>query len=74
MNKEQLTINLIDNIMSYFKYELLIKIEEKPNNFNIFNTVLNIMSIMNKYTYSYTLKDIDDKLFCELINEIKENL
>ena len=70
MCKEEMKINLVDNIMGYLKYELLLKLEEQPNSFTIFNSVLDLMQVMNKYSYSYTLKDIDDLLFEKLIGEI----
>lgn len=70
MSKEVLTLNIVDNITCYLKYQILSKLEEDPSNVPIFNNVLNIMSCMNDYIYSYTLKDIDDKLFEKLIDEI----
>lgn len=70
MSKEALTLNIVDNIVWYLKYQILAKLEENSNNVPIFNNVLNMMSCMNDYTYSYTLKDIDDKLFEKLIDEI----
>ena len=36
----------------------------------IFKSVLNVINIMNDYEYSYTLKDLDEKLFDKLIQEI----
>lgn len=36
----------------------------------IFQSVLNVINNMNDYEYSYTLKDIDEKLFDKLIQEI----
>ena len=74
MCKEELKIKLVDNIVSYLKYELLSKIDERPEEFVTFNHVLDTMKIMNKYTYSYTLKDIDDRVFEVLIHEIKAKL
>lgn len=70
MNKENLTYKIVDNIMSYLKYTLLTIIEEETEELPVFTNVLNIMSCMNKYTYSYTLSDIDDKLFDKLIEEV----
>lgn len=69
MSKEQLKYHLIDNITSYLKYTLITVVEEQPHVVPIFNSTLELMSRMNKYTYSYTLKDIDDKLFDSLISE-----
>ena len=69
MDKEQLKYHLVDNITSYLKYTLINIVEEHPQKVPIFNSVLEIMSHMNKYTYSYTLKDIDDTLFDSLISE-----
>ena len=57
-----------------FKYELLTIIDEEKEKVPIFNSVLELMSNMNKYTYSYTPKDIDDELFDKLIYEIKHVL
>ena len=71
MNKEELIIKLVENIMIFFKDELLTIIDEEKEKVPIFNSVLDLMSHMNKYTYSYTLRDIDDKLFDKLIYEIK---
>lgn len=70
MSKEALTLNIVDNIAWYLKYQILTILEEGSSNTPIFNNVLNIMSCMNDYTYSYTLKDIDDKLFDKLIEEV----
>lgn len=70
MNKEEIKYALIDNLMSYFKYQLMAEIEENNKKLPIFNNVLTMMQNMNKYRYSYTLKDIDDKLFDELIREV----
>ena len=69
MSEEEIKYNLIDNIMSYLKYELTEKLKNKTNH-PIFNVVLEIMGTMNEENYTYTLKDIDDKLFDKLINEI----
>ena len=74
MCKDKLIIKIVDNIMSYFKYTLITIIEEEQNNLPIFNSVLNVMTYMNKDTYSYTLKDIDDNLFDKLIIEVLDNL
>ena len=70
LDKEDLKYYLVDNIMSYLRYQLLIEIEEHNEKLKIFNIVLNIMCDMNEYDYSYTLKDIDDKLFDKLIQEV----
>ena len=70
MDKEKIKYAYIDNIMSYLKYQLLTEIEENNDKLPIFNSVLTIMHKMNKYCYSYTLKDIDDTLFDKLIEEI----
>lgn len=70
LDKEDLKYYLVDNIMSYLRYQLLIEIEEHNQKLKIFNIVLNIMCDMNEYDYSYTLKDIDDKLFDKLIQEV----
>lgn len=70
LDKEDLKYYLVDNIMSYLRYQLLIEIEENNEKLKIFNIVLNIMCDMNEYDYSYTLKDIDDKLFDKLIQEV----
>lgn len=47
MFKEELKLNLVDNIMSYLKYELLLKLEEKSDSFLIFNNILDLMKVMN---------------------------
>ena len=70
MSKEDFKYDLIDNIMSYLKYQLLSEIEENDENMPIFKSVLNVINNMNDYEYSYTLKDIDEKLFNKLIKEI----
>lgn len=70
MEKEKIKYYLVDNIMSYLKNQLLVEIEENNERLKVFNNVLNIMCEMNEYEYSYTLKDIDDKLFNRLIQEV----
>ena len=46
------------------------EIEENDENMPIFKSVLNVINNMNDYEYSYTLKDINEKLFNKLIKEI----
>lgn len=70
LNKYNFKYDLIDNILSYFKYQILSEIEENNNNLPIFNSVLYLINTMNDYDYSYTLKDIDESLFNKLIEEI----
>ena len=72
MSKEKIKYDLIDNIMSYLKYTFLDILDEDENRekLSVFYDVLEIMENMNKDYYSYTLKDIDDKLFDKLINEV----
>lgn len=72
MSKEKIKYDLIDNIMSYLKYTFLDILNEDENKekLSVFYQVLEIMETMNKDYYSYTLKDIDDKLFDKLINEV----
>ena len=72
MNKEKIKYDLIDNIMSYLKYTFLDILDEDENKekLSVFYNVLEIMEKLNKDYYSYTLKDIDDKLFDKLINEV----
>ena len=70
MNKYDFKYDLIDNILSYFKYQILSEIEENNNNLPIFNSVLYLINTMNDFEYSYTLKDIDESLFTKLIEEI----
>ena len=70
MNKEDFKYELVDNIIIYLKYQILSEIEEDNKNMPIFKSVLNIINNMNDYEYSYTLKDIDEKLFDKLIQEI----
>ena len=72
MSKEKIKYDLIDNIMSYLKYTFLDILDEDKNRekLSVFYDVLEIMQDMNKEYYLYTLKDIDDKLFDKLINEV----
>ena len=70
MNKEDFKYELVDNIIIYLKYQILSEIEEDNKNMPIFKSVLNVINNMNDYEYSYTLKDIDEKLFDKLIQEI----
>ena len=70
MNKEDFNYELVDNIIIYLKYQILSEIEEDNKNMPIFKSVLNVINNMNDYEYSYTLKDIDEKLFDKLIQEI----
>lgn len=69
---EQLKSYLIENIASYFKYEIyeVIDTYQLP----IFNKVFDIIKNNNKDNYSYTLKDIDNDLFDELISDIVQKL
>ena len=43
---------------------------KENKNLPILNNVLNLINNMNNHDYSYTLKDIDDRLFDKLIEEI----
>ena len=72
MTSEQLKSYLIENISSYFKYEIyeVIDTYQLP----IFNKVFHIIKNNNKDNYSYTLKDIDNDLFDELISDIVQKL
>ena len=72
MTSEQLKSYLIENIASYFKYEIyeVIDTYQLP----IFNKVFHIIKNNNKDNYSYTLKDIDNDLFDELISDIVQKL
>ena len=70
MNKEDFKYEWVDNIIIYLKYQILFEIEEGNKNMPIFQSVLNVINNMNDYEYSYTLKDIDEKLFDKLIQEI----
>ena len=74
MDKETLKIELIENIMNYFKYQLIVETEEHNEQLPIFNSILNIMLLMNKDKYTYTLKDIDNLLFDKLMIEISDVL
>ena len=74
MDRESLKIELIENIMGYFKYQLIVETEEHNEQLPIFNSILNIMLLMNKDKYTYTLKDIDNLLFDRLIIEISDIL
>ena len=66
MNEKNFKYELIDNILIYFKYQILEELEEDNKKLPIFNNVLNLINNMNNYDYSYTLKDIDDRLFDKL--------
>jgi len=68
MTSEQLRSYLIENIASYFKYEIYESIDTYQ--LPIFNEVFDIIKNNNKDNYSYTLKDIEDILFDKLIKEI----
>ena len=70
MNEKDFKYELIDNILIYFKYQILDELEEDTKRLPIFNNVLNLINNMNNHDYSYTLKDIDDKLFNKLIKEV----
>lgn len=70
MNEKDFKYELIDNILIYFKYQILDELEEDTKRLPIFNNVLNLINNMNNHDYSYTLKDIDDKLFDKLIKEV----
>lgn len=70
MNEKDFKYELIDNILIYFKYQILDELEEDTKRLPIFNNVLNLINNMNNHNYSYTLKDIDDKLFDKLIKEV----
>ena len=70
MSTKNFKHELIDNILIYFKYQILEELEENNKRLPIFNNVLNLINNMNNHDYSYTLKDIDDKLFDKLIKEV----
>ena len=72
MTSKQLKSYLIENIASYFKYEIyeVINTYQLP----IFNKVFHIIKNNNKDNYSYTLKDIDNDLFDKLISDIVQKL
>ena len=70
MSTKNFKYELIDNILIYFKYQILEELEENNKRLPIFNNVLNLINNMNNHDYSYTLKDIDDKLFDKLIKEV----
>lgn len=70
MDKNEVKYYLVDNIVDYLKIQLLDNINESNEKFQIFNVVLILMSVMNKEQYTYTLKDLDDTLFDQLITEI----
>lgn len=70
MNKKNFKYELVDNIIIYLKYQILHEIEQNNKNMPIFKSVLNVINNMNDYEYTYTLKDIDEKIFDKLIQEI----
>ena len=72
MYYDKIKYDLIDNIMSYFKYELIDLLDN--HKLPIFNNVLKIMHDNNNEYYYYTLKDIDNNLFNELMYEIIKEL
>lgn len=75
MYYDKIKYDLIDNIMSYFKYEFMDILDN--HKLPIFNNVLKIMhdnNNNNDYHYYYTLKDIDNNLFNELIHEVIKEL
>lgn len=72
MTSEQLKSYLIENIASYFKYEIYEIIDTYQ--LSIFNKVFDIIKNNNKDNYSYTLKDIDNDLFDKLISDIVQKL
>lgn len=72
MYYDKIKYDLIDNIMSYFKYEFMDILDN--HKLPIFNNVLKIMHDNNNNEYYYTLKDIDNNLFNELIHEVIKEL
>ncbi|MBP3920072.1 MAG: hypothetical protein J6D28_00735 [Bacilli bacterium] len=74
MDREKEKIKLIDNIMSYFRYQLIDEVEEHNNKLPTFNIVLQIMIMMKKDGKSYSLVDIDNRLFDKLIIEVSKQL
>ena len=72
MTSEQLKSYLIENIASYFKYEIyeIINIYH----LSIFTKVFNVIKNNSIDNYSYTLKDIDYDLFDKLISDIVQIL
>ncbi len=64
---EKVKYKLINNILIYFKYQMLDELEEDTKRLSIFNNVLNLINNMNNHDYSCTLKDIDNKLIKEII-------
>lgn len=70
MDKDEIKYYLVDNILDYLKFQLLDELGERSEKFPTFNAILSLMCIMNNEHYSYTLKDIDELLFEQLITEI----
>lgn len=73
MHKSQMKDYLVDDIIDGFKGVLLDAIDERSNELPVFNSVLNVIECMNKHTYTYTLSDLDEKLFDRLMEEVIEN-
>ena len=70
MDNSDLKMEIINEIFDNLKETFLSIIEEEPNKVPIFTFTLNMFGYMDSSTNTHLIKNIDDKLFDKLINEI----
>ena len=63
-------MEFINEIFDNSKETFLSIVEEEPNKVPIFTLTLNMFEFMDNSTNTHLIKNIDDKLFDKLINEI----
>ena len=70
INNNDLKMEFINEIFDNSKETFLSIVEEEPNKVPIFTLTLNMFEFMDNSTNTHLIKNIDDKLFDKLINEI----
>lgn len=70
INNNDLKMEFINEIFDNLKETFLSIVEEEPNKVPIFTLTLNMFEFMDNSTNTHLIKNIDDKLFDKLINEI----
>ncbi len=70
MNNNDLKMEIINEIFDNLKETFLSITEEEPNKVPIFTFTLNMFEYMDSSANTHLIKNIDDKLFDKLINEI----
>ena len=75
MSENEVKNKFVDDIMDYFKKQLLSEIEEHSASLPVFNVILDVMKIMNDNNNCfYSLSDLDNTLFDSLMDEVSNVL